>query len=116
MARTEKPYRVYRGGRARGNVPLQSRPDASEDGRANGKPKRPVRPRRPPSWRRRIGFALLALVLLLVGWSVAGYLSVRGGVAAANKRLDRIAPDAPGALDQQNGLLLSHPTDILLLG
>ena len=112
MSGTEKPYRVYRGGRTRGRVPLQQRPDAARNGRRpHGA--RPRRPARPPSWRRRIGIGLLVLLVLLVAWSVAGYLSVRSGVAAANKRLPR---SAYAALDHQDGLLLSHPTNVLLLG
>jgi LCP family protein required for cell wall assembly len=56
---------------------------------------------------------LLALVVLLVIWSVAGYLSVRSGVSAANKR---IAPGTTSVLSKQNALLLSSGTNILLLG
>lgn len=111
MAGTEKPYRVYRGGRTRGRVPLQRRPDLPRDGRGAGRP-RLRRPRR-PSWKRRIAIGLVVLLVLLVAWGVASYLSVRGGVAAANERL----PQATyAALDQQDGLLLSHSTNILLLG
>ncbi len=49
----------------------------------------------------------------MVVWGVAGWLSVSGGVSDANKRLD---PDAKAALTHQSGLLLSHPTTVLLLG
>jgi polyisoprenyl-teichoic acid--peptidoglycan teichoic acid transferase len=56
---------------------------------------------------------LLALVVLLAIWSVAGYLSVRSGVRAANQRL---APGTTSVLSKQNGLLLSSGTNILLLG
>ena len=50
--------------------------------------------------------------LLLVVWTVASYFSVRGGVTAANERLPRARAGArtPGRL------MLSTPTDILLLG
>jgi LCP family protein required for cell wall assembly len=113
MPGTEKPYRVYRGGRARGSVPLQQRrPEPDGNGRGGRAPK-VRRPRRAPSWRRRIGVLLLLLVLLLVAWGVTSYLSVRSGVASANKRLPA-GTDA--ALDRQDGLILSHPTQILLLG
>jgi LCP family protein required for cell wall assembly len=119
MTAGDKPYRVYRGGRTKGKVPLQTRP-----GRATARPKRdgaaprypgpgPVRPKRRPSWRRRIGIALLVLVLLFIVWAVASYLSFRSGVNAANKRLPA---SAAAALTHQNSLLLSTPTDILLLG
>src|SRR3954466_457265 len=103
MATGEKPYRVYRGGRAKGRVPLerpQSRPE--RNGRTPRGPREPQirgarepqirRPRRRWSWRRRIGLTLLALVVLLVVWAIAGYLSFRGGVAKANDRLGEKNP------------------------
>ncbi len=51
--------------------------------------------------------------MLLVIWTVAGYLAVRSGVADANARL---APGTTSALAKQNGLILDSPTNILLLG
>ena len=116
MPGTDKPYRVYRGGRVKGRVPLEFRPERRRDGRADGKPRRAPRPRRPPSWRRRIGIALLVVFVFLIVWSIAGYLAVRRGVSAANKRLDKTAPDVRATLDPQSGILISHPSDILLLG
>ncbi len=123
MAAGEKPYRVYRGGRAKGKVPLQGRPDRDGKPQRRGgggpsEPRREVkrRPRRRWSWKRRIGVALLVVVVLLIGWAAAGYFAVRGGVSDANARLDKQAPDARAALSGQNGLLLSNPTNILLLG
>ena len=119
MAREEKPYRVYRGGRVRGGVPLKTkpaRPDGADggDGRSRYRgPSKPARERKRWGWRRRIGVGLAALVVLFLVWSVAGYLSFSGGVGAANKR---VSPATKAALDSQNGLLLSHATDILLLG
>jgi LCP family protein required for cell wall assembly len=56
---------------------------------------------------------LAAIVVLLVVWGIAGWLSVSNGVSDANKRLD---PDAKAALVPQGGLLLSHSTTILMLG
>ena len=59
MATGEKPYRVYRGGRVKGRVPLerpQRRPD--RNGRTPREP-RVRRPRRRWSWKRRIGVTLL---------------------------------------------------------
>jgi LCP family protein required for cell wall assembly len=115
MAREEKPYRVYRGGRTKGKVPTKSRSSRvrSADGARSeyrgpggGGAKR-------PRWGRRIGLGLAALVVLLVLWGVLGYLSVSKGVSDANKRLD---PDAKAALVEQNGLLISHSTTILMLG
>jgi anionic cell wall polymer biosynthesis LytR-Cps2A-Psr (LCP) family protein len=54
-----------------------------------------------------------AIVLLLGVWEVAGYLSVRSGIKDANGRLPSGAAEA---LDHQDSLILSTPTDILLLG
>jgi LCP family protein required for cell wall assembly len=111
MAREEKPYRVYRGGRVKGKVPLQGR--RAERNGADARPPKVKRPRQGWSWRRRILVALGALVLLLVIWSVASYFSFRGGVSEANKRLD---PATKATLSGGDGLLFSHSTTILLLG
>jgi LCP family protein required for cell wall assembly len=116
MARTDKPYRVYRGGRMRGGVPLRTKPARPETGDGQERyrgPSKPARERKKWGWGRRIGVALALLVLLLIVWTIAGYLSFQGGVAAANKR---VGAGTKAALDSQNGLLLSHATDILLLG
>ena len=92
MATGEKPYRVYRGGRVKGRVPLE-RPQAppKRDARRPQEP-RIRRPRRRWSWKRRIGLTLLVLFLLIVIWSIAGYLSFRGGVAKTNDRLQKTSP------------------------
>jgi LCP family protein required for cell wall assembly len=113
MATGEKPYRVYRGGRTKGKVPLE-RPQARPD--RNGRtPRQPKvrRPRRRWSWKRRIGVGLIVLFVLAIVWGIAGYLSFRSSVEKANKRLDR---SVPSVLAKQSGLLLSHATTILLLG
>jgi LCP family protein required for cell wall assembly len=119
----EKPYRVYKGGRTKGKVPLPTRE------RGTGGPDRPGRTiyrsgdgderpvvRRPRSgwtWKRWTWVTLLALVVFFVIWSVAGYLSVRSGVRDANRRLPaNVRP----VLAHQNSLLLSGGTNILLLG
>jgi LCP family protein required for cell wall assembly len=118
----EKPYRVYKGGRTKGKVPLKSRErDARQRGRStyrsgdgSGSDRRVVRrPRRGWTWKRWTWVTLLALVVLLAIWSVAGYLAVRSGVSAANKRL---APGTTSVLSKQNALLLSSGTNILLIG
>jgi LCP family protein required for cell wall assembly len=118
----EKPYRVYKGGRAKGKVPLKSREgDSRQRGRStyrsgdgSGSDRRVVRrPRRGWTWKRWTWVTLVALVVLLAIWSAAGYLSVRSGVSAANKRL---APGTTSVLSKQNALLLSSGTNILLLG
>jgi polyisoprenyl-teichoic acid--peptidoglycan teichoic acid transferase len=108
----EKPYRVYRGGRNKGHVPLEGksrreRKASRDNGGSPGKgPKR-------RSWRRIVLIGVLVLVILLVAWSFAGYLSVRSGVSDANKRLPA---GTTSVLAKQNGLILSSPTNILLLG
>ena len=103
-------------------MPLQSRDrsprravrsDGSGPGRVVERP-----PRRRRLWfgwtrRRWTLVAILGVILVLAIWGAAGYLSVSSGVKDANKRLPKnvrpvLAPD--------NGLLLSTPTTILLLG
>ena len=114
MPTGEKPYRVYRGGRTKGKVPLE-RPERARPDRNGRSPREPKirRPRRRWSWKRRIGIGLLVLVVLSAVWAIAGYLSFRSGVDQANARLDKaVLP----ALANQNGLLLSKPTTMLLLG
>jgi LCP family protein required for cell wall assembly len=112
MATGEKPYRVYRGGRVKGKVPLERPRAPDRDGR-EPRPPRIRRPRRRWSWKRRIGVGLVLFLLFVVIWTVAGFLSFRSGVEKANKRLD---PAVRPALAKQNGMLLSHATTILLLG
>jgi LCP family protein required for cell wall assembly len=120
MASQEKPYRVYRGGRTRGKVPLPARRfrprtgggGDGADGRVDYRGPGGGRRRR-LSWGKRIAIVVGLILILLVVWAVASYLAFRGGVEDANKRLD---PNARLALTKQSGLLLSHPTTILLLG
>src|SRR5690349_19050216 len=106
MARVEKPYRVYKGGRVKGKVPLE-RPQRQprRDGR-DPAPPRVQRPRRRWSWKKRIAIGLLVLVVLAVLWGVIGFLQFRQGVGEANSRLDKSAPGVEPALAHQNGLLL----------
>ncbi len=116
MARADKPYRVYRGGRAKGRAPTLPRPERAprRDGRRSTGPV-PVRParRRRLGWGRRIALVLGLLVLLLVAWAVTSYLAFRSGVEDANARID---DETRAALAPQDGLLLTTPTTILLLG
>jgi LCP family protein required for cell wall assembly len=117
----DKPYKVYRGGRSKGKVPLAGadrrdrngrRTSARSDGGGSG---RQVvrRPRRRWTWRRWVPIGLTTIVLFVVVWSVLGYFSVRSGVTAANARLPAgtTAPLAP-----QKGLMISNASNILLLG
>jgi len=118
MAREEKPYRVYRGGRAKGKVPttrgrVRSRKEAGGDASASEYRGPGAGAGRRPRWGLRIGLALAGLVLLVIVWAVAGWFSVAGGVKDANARLD---PNAKALLVHQGGLLVSHPTTVLLLG
>ena len=108
MADGEKPYKVYKGGRAKGKVPGTPRPERQQEGKSRRAP-RPERPR----WGRRIGLSLLLLAVLLVVWVVASYFSFRAGVVDANARLPKAVE---ASLAPQEGTLLSKPSLILLLG
>jgi LCP family protein required for cell wall assembly len=107
----EKPYRVYKGGRQKGKVPLSGRDERKRDGGDGNRVVR--RPRRRWTWKRWTLLVLLVVVVLFVVWGAAGYFSARSGVSAANRRL---APGTTAALSKQNGLILDSPTNILLLG
>jgi len=111
----EKPYRVYKGGRTKGKVPLSNRDRRTYKSGGSGGGDKPVvrRPRAGWTWKRWTWVTLLALFILLVIWSVAGYLSVSSGVSAANKRLPA---NTAGVLKKQNSLIFSSSTNILLLG
>jgi LCP family protein required for cell wall assembly len=114
MPAQEKPYRVYRSGRGRTKLP--GFPTPSQRPGRDGQPPKPGAPAR-PGRRRRYGrwfaLALGVFLLWLTAWTLASYFSFRDGVKAANRRLP--AP-AKKALDDQDGLLLTHGTNILLLG
>ena len=118
MARQEKPYRVYRGGRQKGKVPLQTRSGRGsvratrEDGSSYRGPG-PIKQRKRWSRGRKIGIFLSALLLLIVVWAVAGYLSLQRGVEKAN---EQVPAGTEEALTHQDSLILSEPTNILLLG
>jgi LCP family protein required for cell wall assembly len=118
----DKPYKVYRGGRTKGKVPLagadrrdsKQRKQESFRGDGGGSGRQVVRRQRKRwTWRRWVPLTILVVVLVLVLWGVAGYLSVRGGVSDANGRLPE---GTAAALNTQNGLLLSNASNILLLG
>jgi LCP family protein required for cell wall assembly len=107
MADGEKPYRLYRGGRTKGKVPTAPRPERQE--RAPSRARTTGRPR----WRRRILLGVLAFALLLIGWTVASYLAFRSGVEEANERLPAAVT---AALAPQDGMVISKPSLIMLLG
>lgn len=109
MAAGDKPYRLYRGGRVKGKVPVapRTRPAARP---ADERGARPPRRRRILLWT---GLALGALVLLALVWGVLGYRSFADGVEQANERLPR---RATAALARHDGSLLSDPATILVIG
>jgi LCP family protein required for cell wall assembly len=119
----EKPYRVYRGGRATGAVPLAGRKPAPQaekrvaTGGGNGAKRYagpgPAKPRRRWRARRYVLLGLLVLVVLGVLWGIGTYFALAGGDKAAQGRL---GDPAKAALDKEDGLLLSNTTDILVLG
>ena len=108
MAEGDKPYRLYRGGRRKGKVPLES---------TKRPPKQPTRPAGADDRRRRIvlwialGFAGLLVVALV--WGALGYRSFASGVEKANGRLSR---SAKAQLAKRDRSLLSEPTTTLVIG
>jgi LCP family protein required for cell wall assembly len=126
MAGEEKPYRTYRGGRAKGKVPSAtprpSRKSGGKGGRRDDKSTSRTDYRGPGArsdrqknvrWGRRISLGAVVLLLLVLVWAITSWFAFSSGVKDANKRL---TPDAKSALVAQNGLLLSHSTTVLLLG
>ena len=124
----EKPYRVYRGGRDKGKVPLASRDREARRARRSDGPgpgpgpgkitRKGDRPQRRRlwlgwTWRRWTLVTMLLLFLLAVAWSVAGYVSVDSGVSAANAR---VPENVRAALAPDSGSLYDSPTNILLVG
>ena len=122
MAPGDKPYRVYRGGRSRGNVPLKRKSGASGGRKTAAGNKAGSRPRRfrfprlglgRGGWKRRILVAFILLLVLFCVWAIAGYLSLRSGAQKANERL---GAEAKQALASTHGLMLSNTSNILVLG
>src|SRR4029450_9047253 len=114
MAPEDKPYRVYKGGRAKGGVPTltrQPRPKVERRPSADGRPPDQYRGPGPVKRERRFGPGRIAaitvgvLILLLIGWTVAGYFAVRSGVKKANERL---SDTAKAQTVGQDGLVLSN--------
>lgn len=106
MATEEKPYKVYRGGRKKGKVPLRGAPPAAPPTRAPGTPKR----RRWWLWGL---LALVALLVLTLVWGFLGFRAFSNGVDEANARLSR---GAKAQLARRDRSLLSEPTTLLVIG
>jgi polyisoprenyl-teichoic acid--peptidoglycan teichoic acid transferase len=111
MPAQDKPYRVYRGGRVKGRVPL-TRNVSPGSAQRPGAPSGPSAPGR-RRWGRWVVVGLLVLLVLLVVWSVASYFAVSSGVSEAN---DRVPAGVRRQLAKKDGMLLSTPTTILVLG
>ena len=77
MPEQEKPYRVYKGGRAKGKVPLQRPTNGRSKDSGRGAPSSAPRRRRVGRW---VTLTLLILIVLLVVWVVGSYISVSGGM------------------------------------
>jgi polyisoprenyl-teichoic acid--peptidoglycan teichoic acid transferase len=108
MPEQTKPYRVYKGGRVKGRVPLQ---------RTSARPQADGRPEPAKRRKRRVGrwivLGVLVLVALLVTWGVTSYLAFKRGIEDANARVPK---SVAGQLTEQDGLLTSTATTILVAG
>ena len=109
MAVGDKPYRLYRGGRKKGKVPLAS---------TTRPPVQPAHAPAPSERRRRrwwlwIALAVGGLLLFAVLWGVLGYRSFSKGVQKANARLPRAAA---AQLSKRDSSPLSDPTTTLVIG
>jgi LCP family protein required for cell wall assembly len=117
MPRGEKPYRVYRGGRVKGRVPLETRPTRTPERQARGRARYrgpgPKRTRRRWGRGRIVLIGVIVILVLFAVWGALSYVAFAEGVHAAN---DRLPKRARAALVKQDGLLLSTPTHILVLG
>ena len=117
----EKPYRVYRGGRVKGRVPTVPAPRSRLRGSRAREATVASAPGSPASSARRGGFAGGArsgsrsgsCSCFFVFWAVLGYLTFRGGVSDANKRLPATVTSV---LAPDKGSLLTNSTTILMLG
>ena len=107
MAEGTKPYRLYRGGRKKGKVPLRSRArPTTQPASAPGAPKR----RR---WWLWGVLTVVGLVVVALLWGILGYRSFASGVDKANARLPR---NAKAQLAKRDRSILSEPTTVLVIG
>jgi LCP family protein required for cell wall assembly len=114
MTTDGKPYRLYKGGRAKGRVPLQRASTAEPGSATSGRPSpgSPTRGRR-RSVRRWLAVGLAAIGLGLALFVTLSVLSVSRGVAEAN---DRVAAGVRAQLADGDGLVAGSPRTILVLG
>ena len=113
MPAQDKPYRVYRGGRVKGRVPLTREAPQGRARTTDGGPPPAQRPRRLRPRKRWLAIGLVLLLVLLVVWGVTGYLAVARGVSAAG---ERVPTGVRRQLTATGGLLVSTPTTLLVLG
>ena len=107
MAEGTKPYRLYRGGRKKGKVPLQTR------ARPTTQPSRAPGPAKPRRWCLWGVLTVVGLLLLAIIWGALGYRSFANGVDEANSRLPR---NAKAQLAKRDRSILSEPTTVLVIG
>ncbi len=108
MAEGQKPYRLYRGGRKKGKVPLgQAKRPTTQPTNAPGAPKRRRR------WGRWAILAVISLLVLAVVWGLLGFRAFAGGVDEANQRLPA---RAKAQLAKRDRSVLSEPTTLLVIG
>jgi LCP family protein required for cell wall assembly len=106
MAEGVKPYRLYRGGRKKGKVPLSSTRPPTQPKHGPGATNR----RR---WWLWVVLGVVALLALAIVWGALGLRAFAGGVEGANKRLSRAAK---AELAKRDRSILSEPTTVLVIG